>query len=119
MTAWKGKREAPVFTGTDKFELRAGGAAVLNFLRAKLCRWAASESEHATARDFGKARDARIVRVQDRNAILPCQTFDQFAFGQSDFINRSEEFQMHGRYTRDDAHFGLGNFRKTPQLAAM
>ena len=103
----------------DQVEFGAGRAVVLNLLGAKIGLGAAAEGQHAPARHFAEARHPRIVRIQNRDGLGTGQTFDQFAFGQRDFVDGSEKLQVHRRHARDHAHLGLGNLGQTPQFAAM
>ena len=119
MAAGKGERQACAFAGADKLEFGAGGAMVLNLFCAKLRLGARSERQDTTVRDVRETRDARIVRILDREGLRAGEPFDQFALGEGDFVDRSEKFQMNRRHARDHAHLGLGNLSEAPQLAAM
>ncbi len=113
MASGQGQAQPRTAFRANKIEFAAEQAAVLNIFSAKIGVSRGRAKRHdATRRNLRETRHARIAGIQHGHALAPREAFDQFALGQSNFVNRSEKFQMHGCDARDHAHVRARDFRQ-------
>ncbi len=111
MTPGERKLHPRVALRADEIKLAAVCSVILDIFGAKIRAARKSEGHNTSRRRLGEMRHTRIVGIQHRNALWPYQSLDQFTFGQGDFVNGSEKFQMHRSDARNHAHIRTRDLR--------